>query len=438
MKRSKLRISNPLRISSLNSISRSRLIFLFILTITSLYFLLFIYLDTLRFPLTWDEPRFWRVSLSFSQSLIPTLDQLKDYGELNTPLPFIIFGILENLFHGGIFAGRALNLILSFLIICLIGLSRSKKEQIESARTKTVFDSRKHNEAQNKEKIVPMLSVIGLLSFPYYLWLSSHLYTDIIATFFVLIGFWFYVRNQQILSGFAFILAIASRQFMLAFPAAIVAFEVISALQSGSKIGARQFVPLIATSSFFAWLLLFKGLAPSSALTSENLVVPLVQQQLFAIDPRGSLYFLSAVGLYFVIPEWLLFSRKVTLRSLLTKKVGLLAFCLLVLFIIFPPIEAHGILFKVTQAISIYPLKIVFLYTLAVLSLIRFSHLNLAFWVLLANTTIMLKAYPWEKYLLPLLVVFWYLKANGLLDNIRLPSVSQRILNNQGSESSDV
>ena len=37
----------------------------------------------------------------------------------------------------------------------------------------------------------------------------------------------------------------------------------------------------------------------------------------------------------------------------------------------------------------------------------KFDVISLSVWL---NCLIMMKAYPWDKYVLPLVVVFWYLK----------------------------
>ncbi len=256
----------------------------FAIFIVVIYFTLFIALDKLQYPPRTDEPNFWETSLLFSHSLIPSLELLRNYNELNTPLPFVIFGILEYLFKGGIFAGRFFTLILSSFMTCLIGFPKGRVTK-ESA-----------------------LSVVGLLLFPYYLILSGRLYTDIIAAFFVLLGFWFYISSRHILSSFAFILAIASRQFMLAFPAAITAFELINYLikkikvyrlskkynsyleEQKIKIANKQInpiswiMPLIASLSIVGWILHFDNIAPQASQVARDL--PQVQQSLWSIDPE--------------------------------------------------------------------------------------------------------------------------------------------------------
>ncbi|MBW4661161.1 MAG: hypothetical protein KME15_20995 [Drouetiella hepatica Uher 2000/2452] len=366
---------------------------IFTVAIGLLYLALFVSLDYLQFPPVWDESHFWETTLRFSQQLIPSLELLKSYGELNTPLPFIIFGILEFVFKGGIFAGRFLNLGLSLIMTYLIG------------------------QAALSRNYAALLALGGLFLFPYYLWSSGYFYTDIMGAFFVFIGFWFYQQQRHWLSSFAFVLAIASRQYMLAFPLAIAVHEFISVHRSGFKLERSWIAPLLAASSILGWILLFGGLAPQSAFTNESIQVPGIQKSSWAVDLSGSLYFLSCLGFYFVGLEWLLFSRKMNVQKLITQKNCFLAFILIILFILFPPLDTHGLLSRGLELLLVEFPRLCLLYALALIAVIRFAYRpNLAFWILLMNCGIMLRAYPWDKYLLPILVVFWYLKAIDRLD----------------------
>jgi hypothetical protein len=374
-----------------NRMTKFQLKLLFVAGLIVLYLAIFFFLNQLQFPAKWDEGHFWETSLLFSKSLIPDLNQLKNYPELNTPLPFIIFGNLEYLFHGGLFAGRLLNFILSFVIVCLIGL--------------TSINNSKYG----------FLAALGVLLSPYYLMYSVVLYTDNISIFFVLFGFYFYIRSRHFLSCIAFILAIASRQYMLAFPVAIAAYELIIAWKTGLWLRIQLLAPIVASSSIFGWILLFGGLAPKAGLSGE--LTPVVQQVTWAFSLDGSLYFLSWVGLEFVIPEWILFSRKIKEQNILTPKNIYISLGLLLLFLIFfKSFESHGLLAKFTGYLPNNFLKLPVLYCLSLLACWRFSRFNLAFLLIVMNCGIMLKAYPWEKYVLPLVVVFWYLKSMNLLD----------------------
>jgi hypothetical protein len=384
---------------NLNRLQKQRLIFL--IGVIILYSIVFVWREYLFSTIWWDEASFWRTSLKFSKTLIPDLELLTNYRELNTPLPFIIFGALEHLFQGDIWAGRLLNFSLSSIIICIIGLPNR------------YFGTKR------------ILSAIGLLLCPYYIWVSTLLYTDIIASFFGVLGFWFYLRNYQWSSAIAFILAIASRQYMLAFPLAIACFESLVALRDGRPIPKKVVAPAIAALSIIGWLILFQGLAPRAALLGKP--TPPVQLSLWAIAPNNFIHFLAAIGTYFVIPEILLFhyrdwsdlpnlGRKMK-TFVLQKKNILIALGLLVCLIIFPPtLVANGALIKIAKTLPNYPVKMALFYILALIACWRFNRINIAFWILLFYGLIMMKAFPWDRYALPVIIVFWYLKSMNALE----------------------
>ncbi|WP_414622303.1 hypothetical protein [Calothrix sp. CCY 0018] len=87
------------------------------------------------------------------------------------------------------------------------------------------------------------------------------------------------------------------------------------------------------------------------------------------------------------------------------------------LFIVFPPLKGHGILIKIARLFPNDFFRLLLFYSLALVTSVRFSYRpNLAFWIVLVNSVLMVKAYPWDKYLLPLLIIFWHLKSIGILD----------------------
>jgi hypothetical protein len=368
-------------------------VLLFTFSLFFLYVGLFFFKEQLRFPVFVDEQTFWETTLKFSRGFFPTLEQLKNYSELNTPLPFIIFGTLEYFFHQGLFAGRLLNLSLSFILVYMIGVPLHRRTKIG------------------------ILAAIGLLMCPYYLRLSWLMYTDMIAAFLVFWGIWFYLRNRHLLSGLMFILGIASRQYMLVFPIALGLHEFALSCRNKSRISLRLVVPIAAASTILGWFWLFGGIAPATGLLARK--TPLVQQTFWAVAPDSSLYFLACLGLYFVIPEWLLFCRKFNTQALFTRKNGYIALGLAILFVLFTPSEAHGILIQAVWKLTWNrELHVFMFFVLAWFACIRFSRINLSFWILLVSTVLMMKAYPWDKYTLPVLVVFWYLKSIGKLDTL--------------------
>lgn len=393
--------------------------FLFLLMITAVYTALVVWLDFLQGPYWWDERTFWQTSLSFSDRLFPRLDQLRDYNELNTPLPFVIFGSMEYLLGGGIAVGRLLNLVLSIITVLIIGWPTQQK----SYRA--------------------ILCVIGLFMCPYYLWLSGRLYTEMIACFWVLMGLVGYVRERKVLSCVAFVLAIASRQYMVAFPAAIFIYETISfcikAIRE-RRVELRALggwlSPLIALVSIFGWFYAFGGLTPQTAVDVR--LIPEVQETAWAVMPGGGINFLAFVSLYIVIPEFLLLERSFYLdlwrqrpRQLVWITLGLLLYCL-----VFPPLLiANGNLSKVIAALPSEALSFLLLYSLALLACIRFSRLNLLSLLVFFNALMMIKAFPWDRYVLPLVVAFWYIKAYGLEEKFAIRIADSELPNLESAPS---
>ena len=129
-----------------------------------IYAIAFAASGALRPDLRRDETHFWPTSLLFSESVVPSLDTLRDYGELATPLVFMMFGWLELLLGGGVVAGRALTAVVSLVIVVAIALREGRPAMTHA------------------------LAVAGLMLYPYYLGVSFHLYTDVIAAGFALGG----------------------------------------------------------------------------------------------------------------------------------------------------------------------------------------------------------------------------------------------------------
>jgi len=365
-----------------------------------LYFIIFNLLGKLSFPIRKDETRYWPTSLKFSKDWVPSVDLLKNYDELNTPLSFIIFGTVEHIFQGGIFAGRLLNLIVSLAILCII-----------------VFMGVFIGEGRNRKYL---FSVIGVLVYPYFIGCSTHLYTDIIAAFFVLIGLVSYLNHLNWMSCLFFVLAISSRQYMLAFPLGIFIFETLNLIRAKSTnlikpIIIRSLYQLIACLSIVAWVLFWGNFGPVLEVARQNIsTLPL-----FKLFPEHSLYFLSCLGFYFVIPEFILLRRHTTIMILFNKKTILVSISLFILFLLFPPyqnvnynIPTMGYMDKLFRMFGGDFFRMTLFYILALIACLRFFAINLESLLVLSNALMMLKSHvAWDKYLLPLIVILWFLNA---------------------------
>ena len=363
-----------------------------------LYFILFNFFGQLGFPIRKDETHYWPASLRFSKDWVPSVDLLKNYDELSTPLSFIIFGMVEHLFQGGIFAGRLLNFILSLGILCIIVFMG------ESTSRKYLF------------------SVIGVLVYPYFIGCSTHLYTDIIAAFFVLVGFVSYLNHLNWMSCLFFVLAISSRQYMLAFPLGILIFETLNLIRAKSAnlikpIVIRSLYQFIACISIVVWVLFWGNFGPALEVARQNISTISV----FKLFPEHSLYFLSCLGFYFVIPEFILLKRYKFIKTWLNRKALLISISVFILFLLFPPyqnvnynIPTMGYMDKLFRMFGGDFFRMTLFYILALIACLRFLVMNLESLFVLTNVLMMLKSHiAWDKYLLPLIVILWFLNAIG-------------------------
>jgi hypothetical protein len=173
---------------------------------------------------------------------------------------------------------------------------------------------------------------------------------------------------------------------------------------------------MVAVCSILGWILLFKGLMPVNVIVTRTDFVPEVQRNIWSLYPNNGLYFLCFIGLYFVILEAILFREGIVLRYAQKPQALLIAWLVAILFFIFTPSEGHGGLPVLLRWLPGTSFDTSILYTLGLLVCIRFCRINLAFWMLLTNWLVMTKAYPWDKYALPLLAILWYLKATDTLD----------------------
>jgi HEAT repeat protein len=347
------------------------------------YLTLFIYLDFLRFAPERDELHFWPTALTFSTSWIPSLEQLRSYQELNTPLAFLIFGGLEHLLHGGIMAGRLLNWLLSFGITALI-----------------IFASHDSRRAA--------LATAGLFVFPYYLGVSAHLYADVIAAAFVLLGLVGHLERKPFISAVCWSLAIATRQYAVAFPLAIAAYELFRS--DGER---RWIAPAASAATLGLWIWFFGGPAPLAELARQEIAA----NRLLHLYPSHFVYLLACTGLFYVIPELLLFPETRRLRHRGRALVLIVAATVLVSLVFAPLGNDWGPptmgLFDRLAAGILGPVPRALLYAgLATLAAVRFSEYSPAAFLVAATAGILLVSHTmWEKYALALLVTLWYLRA---------------------------
>jgi hypothetical protein len=355
-----------------------------------------------------DEVGFWKASLWFSDGGV-TLEKLRSYPSLNTPLPFFVWGTLERLTGQGLPMGRLLNVIIAFWMTVLVGLAGRSRDRIAIA------------------------AAVGLLLFPHFLLNSVRLYTDIMAAAFVLLGVLAWTRKWHVSAAIAFALGIATRQYMLAFPVAVALNELIQR----RRFSVAWIAPACAAATILGWYAIYGGhFGPETEITRQKIETA----GLFALRPDHGLHQLAVVGLCFVLLEMFLMWRPLSLRAL--RRPGVIAAIVVVwaLFLLYPPIsnvttyhshEHFGMTDRIVRMvvpgpfdvdmpgpsmITIHP-RVVLYALLATLPFIRFPRLGLPLLMIVFNALILMKAHiGWDKYALALLAGLWFLSGDGSAD----------------------
>lgn len=353
------------------------------------YLGLFVAADCLQFPIRKDERFFWPVVGQFAATFPPPIALLRNYDSPTTPLLFVVLGAVEHVTGGGIATARAICLACSFVIAMLVVWPRS--------------DSWSR----------PALAMTGLAACPYFLGTSIHVYTDILASLFGLLGFVGYLNGRHIIAAVAFALAIATRQYMVALPLAILSSVALDAIR-GRKVERLQAVTYSAAALTLAlWVAFFGGLTPATSRQSH-----------LSADAAGhwhvdhSLYLLSCIGAYFVLMEMVLFRKRFALMS--PTRTLIIAAVTAFLFLAFPPVgnapgagvEAMGYLDKGLRILLPDIGRVAVLAVLAWVCIQRFANNPLPLALILIQALTLVRSHiAWDKYALPALVVLWYLRA---------------------------
>jgi hypothetical protein len=378
--------------------SQRRLTVVFGAAVALFYLTLVVATGGLSQPFYWDEAYFWRTSLMVTDPSLSISERMERYDELNTPLPFIVFGAVARLVDGGPPVARAVSLALSVAVVLAIGRPRGA-DPTSGPR-----------------------AALGLAICPYLAFLSVLLYTDLVAAALGLAGVVLHRHRRFALAAAAFALAISARQFLVAVPAALAAHEAWSQWLARGPDGRRAFrpalswrwvAPALSIGALGFWIVVFQGLATERAFA--NKLAPEVQRDVLAVAPGGSLYALFVLGVFFVAVEAVLFPRRGVQRELLAWRswrwrqaavIGAVAAA----FAVVPPAEAaSGILPKVLDVIPSRTLQLAVMFLVAAVAALRFSRGGFTTWLVLAHLAVMAKAHQWDRYAFPVLVVLWYL-----------------------------
>lgn len=357
--------------------------------------------DGLRFAPVKDEVYFLQAATFLGHPFPPTLEQLGGYSVMQTPLAFLVWGLLGRLTGDVLLSGRLLDLALAGAIIGLVAVRRG-----------VPFEQR-------------LLPMVGLATYPYLFPLGVHLYTDVPAAFLALAGVSAHVRGRPRTAVILFALAIATRQYMVAFPVGVAAWEWSRSARQESHTWLEGALAAVGAASLLGWFAFFGGLAPKAGESRwiSGYPDPMMHASIFLID--YGLYFLAALGAYFVVPELLLFRERAPWRGLASSRNAVIALGLLLLFAVCPPSfdSDHGgalvraVRLVLPSRVADGPGLVLTCYVLALLTALRFTRrLDLGFWIVAVNFVLMTKTQlAWDKYYLPIVAVLWFLKAEGML-----------------------
>ena len=371
------------------------------------FIIIFILKNHLTGDLYQDEHHYLPTAVQFSKEPVPSLHLLETYEQLNTPIPFILGGWTLNILGEDIKNLRLLTFCLSFVLL-LVFIWASPQT--------------------SRQRF--WLGLTGLMIFPSYYLISVFYYTDIFAMLFVLLGLVYYLRGSHLLGAIFFAAAISSRQYMLAFPAAIVVDETVKCFRKskslasipGSILSDKTWIYYaISVLSIVPWIILWKGLAPKALLIVQHYA----QDQLIAYNFGYVLYVSAIIACYYIIPEAII-TRKVKYYidypRLYPKYFFSMVIGIALLALISPAKQAYNPYFTwpylgyidqfmVTVGLDGIIKQILFA-LLMLITCMRFisPRINLAGWFFIINTLLLGKAQlSWDKYSLPLIMTLWFL-----------------------------
>ncbi len=342
-------------------------------------------------PLPVKDEQFFVPTISLmAEHWPPNAEILRSYTNQNTPAFFIFFSWLEHSFGIPLQGLRLINLMFGAGVILLL-----------------IADS--------QEKLIS--SIAGLLLFPYFIFTSTLLYTDIFCAFWLVLGLLAFTKERYALMFLCMVIAVSTRQYAVAFSIGVSGFALLSVfLEQDSHRNRAFLIPffwaILSGLSFLPWYLFWGGLAPPGA--------PIVGDSgLFALKPGFSIYFAACIGFYFVIPELVLNRDVGALRNLTKPRNFILSLAVLSVVALFLPdgnppgypISTLGLLDKILSAPSLPLLRDGTIALLAIVAIVRFFENTLAAWLFWANMIVMSKSYiGWDKYALLLIATLWFLR----------------------------
>lgn len=214
--------------------NRHSLIFFIIIFI--LYLLIALAGDIAHRPGWGDEVRLHATVIEFSENF--SLDYLRTYNQLSTPLPFIIYSGWGKIFGLELFHLRILSIIIALTTFMLF------------------FKILEHFV---KDRKLLFFGSIFLAIHPYNVGLSIFVFTDMIAVLFLLLGFLGVIRKSLWLTAIGLAASILCRQYLVFILPPVFIFLLLKWLKDKDKRELMTLAGTILSITPFAALVIFWG-----------------------------------------------------------------------------------------------------------------------------------------------------------------------------------
>ncbi len=349
----------------------------------------------LAFGLYGDEVSFLRTSLNLTDPAVSWSTRLAEYDEFSTPLAFVVFGVVSRLTNDGPEAARLVSWLCGIAIVTMVAFARRTPGR-ETPR-----------------------AVVGIVTHPYLLLTAVLMYSDVPAAALCVAGMLAHRRRRHLASGVFFTLAIATRQFSIVFPLALVATAWWPVVQATVRNRTWSLRPppvgewiwnLVAACSYGIWVVMMGGVTNEAAL--EVRAAPEAQSSTFGIEPSSAFHALAVLTAYFVAVEIVLRpdrSLLVDLRSWRTRHTVLVVVTVVMAFVFPVSLDGSGAVLNVIEGIPTPPVRTVVFAVLASAAVVRFARGGVETWIVAGHVALMTKSYQWDKYVLAVVVVFWLL-----------------------------
>lgn len=191
-----------------------------------------------------DEVRFHQTIINFANNF--SLDLLKTYHQMSTPLPFALYALWGKIFGLTLFPLRILSILIALV-------------------TYSLFFHLLGQFTDNKKLL--WFTSLFLVVHPYNVGLSIFVFTDMIAILFILSGFRTVIKNRPMLFTLFSALAILSRQYMIFFVAAVGLYFLLKFFLKNDK-QSLIFIwgAVISLLPFIGLMMLWNGASPNNDL----------------------------------------------------------------------------------------------------------------------------------------------------------------------------